>query len=123
MNDKYVAIHGLVVDYPEYRYETNHLIDLLGNKLSENVKENIKQLGVEHRFFIRPIENYIGKSNNQSQINDDGEPISDLSASVAKKCLSKLGLTPKDVTCLVTASENSDYQSPGLAPILSLIHI
>ena len=118
MNDKHVAIHGLVVDYPEYRYETNHLIDLLGNKLSENVKENIKQLGVEHRFFIRPIENYIGKSNNQNQINDDGEPISDLSASVAKECLSKLGLTPNDVTCLVTASENSDYQSPGLAPIL-----
>ena len=113
-----VSIYGLEVDYPENEYSTNSLLELMGDKLSNQVQDNIRQLGVEKRCFIRPIEYYIGNNSNLENINFNAEPISDLSAKVAKTCISKLGLNPNEITCLVTASENNDYQSPGLAPIL-----
>ena len=47
-----VYITKLESEFPEFKYSTNELIDLLGNKLSEDVKENIQQLGVKNRFFI-----------------------------------------------------------------------
>ena len=53
MNDDYeIMISGLTREYPEHKYSTNEMIDHLGNKLTEKVKENILQLGVENRFFI-----------------------------------------------------------------------
>ena len=51
-----IGLSGLTRDYPAYRYSTQELIDILGNKLSEKVRENIHQLGVENRYFIRPFE-------------------------------------------------------------------
>ena len=113
-----VSIYGLEVAYPENEYSTDSLLDLMGDKLSSQVQENIKQLGVESRYLIRPIEYYIGNNPDLEDVNLNAEPISDLSADVAKTCMSKLGLSSNDITCLVTASENNDYQSPGLAPIL-----
>jgi len=113
-----VSIYGLQVEYPKNEYSTDSLLDLMGDKLSNQVQENIKQLGVEKRCFIRPVEYYIGNNNELEDINSNQEPISDLSAEVAKKCISKLGINLNEITCLVTASENNDYQSPGLAPIL-----
>ena len=59
MDDYNIMISGLTRVYPEYKYSTNEMVDLLGNKLTDNVKENIVQLGVENRFFIRPFEQYI----------------------------------------------------------------
>ena len=55
MEDYNIMISGLTREYPEYKYSTNEMVDLLGNKLTDNVKENIVQLGVENRFFIRPF--------------------------------------------------------------------
>ena len=49
-NDVYIT--QLESEFPKFKYSTNELIDLLGNKLSEDVKENIQQLGVKNRFFI-----------------------------------------------------------------------
>ena len=112
------SIYGLEVAYPENEYSTDSLLDLMGDKLSSQVQENIKQLGVKSRYLIRPIEYYIGNNPDLEDVNLNAEPISDLSADVAKTCMSKLGLSSNDITCLVTASENNDYQSPGLAPIL-----
>ena len=66
MNDHNVSITGLTRQYPEFRYSTNELINAMENKLTEQVKENILQLGVEHRYFIRSFDHYINKS---------GEPI------------------------------------------------
>ena len=112
------SIYGLEVAYPENEYSTDSLLDLMSDKLSSQVQENIKQLGVKSRYLIRPIEYYIGNNPDLEDVNLNAEPISDLSADVAKTCMSKLGLSSNDITCLVTASENNDYQSPGLAPIL-----
>jgi len=117
MNNE-VGLIGLERDYPQYKYSTKELIDILGNKLSEKVKENIFQLGVENRYFIRPIESYIGNPKSSINSETDGEPISDLSAKVAKQCLNKLGFKTDDITCLVSAYENNDFQSPGLGSIL-----
>lgn len=113
-----INLNGLTRGYPEYRYSTQELIDVLGNKLSERVKENIRQLGVENRYFIRPFERYIENSGERIKSNNDGEPISDLCANVAKECLSNLGLKLDDITCLVAAFEDNDFLSPGLASIL-----
>jgi len=109
---------GLECNYPKFKYTTKELIDILGNKLTEKVKENINELGVNNRHFIRPIEQYIGDTEEQINSHGGSEPISDFSAEVAKKCISNLGLKPENITCLVAASENSDYQSPGMASIL-----
>lgn len=114
-----VGISGIEFAYPEYKYTTKELFDILGNKISDRVKENILQLGVEQRYFVKPIENYLLNYEGTSPSSGNHkEPISDLSAEVAKKCISNLGIKPDDITCLVAASENNDYLSPGLSSIL-----
>lgn len=114
-----VGLIGIQFAYPEFKYTTKELIDTLGNKLSEKVKENISQLGVNERYFVRPIEHYLENFEGTYPSSDKHkEPISDLAADVAKQCISKLGLTPNDITCVLAASENSDYLSPGLSSIL-----
>ncbi len=118
MNDFDVGISGLTREYPDFKYSTQELIDILGNKLSEQVKENINQLGVKNRFFIRPIEQYISNSGERIRSLKDGEPISELCTKVGKKCLSNLGLNTNDITCLVTGFEDNDFLSPGLSSIL-----
>lgn len=112
-----VFLNGLVCKYPKYHYTTQELINQLDDSLSDDVKENIIQLGVKERYFIRPFKNYLHPS--EHVVNGpDEEPISDLSAEVAKECLSKLKINPEEISGLLVASEHSDYQSPGLAPIL-----
>jgi 3-oxoacyl-[acyl-carrier-protein] synthase III len=118
MNNSDVGIIGLTRDYPEFKYSTKEMIDLLGNKLSERVKENIFQLGVENRYFIRPFERYIKNFGERIKSNSDGEPISDLCTKVAQKCLSDLDLTNNDISCIVAAYEDNDFLSPGLSSIL-----
>jgi 3-oxoacyl-[acyl-carrier-protein] synthase III len=114
-----VGIVGIEFDYPEHKYSTQKLFDILGNKISDRVKNNISQLGVENRYFVKPIEHYLINSESTHPADDNhAEPISDLAAQVAQKCLTNLGLNFDDITCLVAASENNDYQSPGLSSIL-----
>jgi 3-oxoacyl-[acyl-carrier-protein] synthase III len=112
-----IGITGLTREYPEFKYSTKELIDILGNKLSEKVKENIFQLGVKERYFTRPIESYIETPNKQINSTEDNEPISDLSAKIINQCLEKLGLKHNDIKCLVAGYENNDYLSPGLGSI------
>ncbi len=117
MNNNDIGITGLIRDYPEFKYSTKELIDIMGNKLSDKVKENIYQLGVEDRYFTRPIQSYIETQSIQINAIDDSEPISDLSAKIVNQCLEKLGLKHDDITCLVAGYENNDYMSPGLGSI------
>ena len=116
MDDYNIMISGLTREYPEYKYSTNEMVDLLGNKLTDNVKENIVQLGVENRFFIRPFEQYI--QSDEKRIKSGGEPISDLCTKTAEKCLQNLGLNKNDITCIVAAFEDNDFLSPGLSSIV-----
>ena len=109
-----VSIRGIEFGYPEHRYSTGEMFDILGGRISEGVKQNIRQLGVQNRYFVKPMENYL----DGAEAAGGKEPISDLSAQVAKRCMAKLGLDPGDITCLVAASENSDYLSPGLSSVL-----
>ena len=118
MSDNSIGIIGLTRQYPEFKYSTKEMIDALGNKLTEKVKENILQLGVENRYFVRPLDRYVSKSSEQIKSVPDGEPISDLCKNVGEKCLSNLGLTKNDVTCIVAAFEDNDFLSPGLSSIL-----
>ena len=118
MSDNSIGIIGLTRQYPEFKYSTKEMIDALGNKLTEKVKENILQLGVENRYFVRPLDRYVSKSGEQIKSVPDGEPISDLCKNVGEKCLSNLGLTKNDVTCIVAAFEDNDFLSPGLSSIL-----
>jgi 3-oxoacyl-[acyl-carrier-protein] synthase III len=117
MND--TGVIGIEYEYPQHQYTTNELFDILGNKLSEQVKENIRQLGVDKRHFVKPIENYLSNIEGTHPSSDDhNEPISDLAASVAKKCISELGIKENEITTLLAASENNDYLSPGLSSLL-----
>lgn len=118
MDNNDIGITGLTRDYPEFQYSTKEMIDLLESKLTEKVKENIFQLGVEKRHFIRPFDHYISKSEESINSNSNTEPISDLCTNVAQKCLTNLGLTKNDVTCIVAAFEDNDFLSPGLSSIL-----
>jgi 3-oxoacyl-[acyl-carrier-protein] synthase III len=118
MSDNSVGIIGLTRQYPEFKYSTKEMIDVLENKLTEKVKENIFQLGVENRYFVRPLDRYVSKSGEQIKSVPEGEPISDLCKNVGEKCLSNLGLTKNDVTCIVAAFEDNDFLSPGLSSIL-----
>lgn len=114
-----IGISGIQFDYPEYKYTTQELFDILGNKLSEKVQDNIMKLGVEERYFIKPIEHYLHNPEGTHPSSDlHKEPISDLCAQVGKKCLEGLNLKAEDISCLLTASENNDYLSPGLSSIL-----
>lgn len=114
-----VGIKGIQFEYPEFKYTTDELFDIFGNKISDKVKENIRKLGVEQRYFIKPMEHYLTNSEGTHPSSDlHKEPISDLSAKVAKKCLDNLNLKPDDISCIVAASENNDYLSPGLSSIL-----
>ena len=117
MSQNDIGITGLIRDYPKFKYSTKELIDILGNKLSEKVKENIYQLGVEERYFTRPIESYIETPSTQINSINDNEPISDLSAKIVNQCLEKLGLKHDDIKCLVAAYDNNDFMSPGLGSI------
>jgi len=118
MNNQDVEIKGLIRDYPEFSYSTKELIDSLGNKLSEEVKENIFQLGVENRHFIRPFEQFLSNSSQKIHSLGDDEPISELCAKIGQQCLENLGLNINDITCLVTGFEDNDFLSPGLSSIV-----
>jgi len=118
MSNFEVEISGLTREYPNFKYGTQELMDILGNKLSDQVKENINQLGVKNRFFVRPIEQYISNSGERVRSLEDGEPISELCTKVGKKCISNLGLDTNDITCLVTGFEDNDFLSPGLSSIV-----
>lgn len=118
MNNQDVEIKGLIRDYPEFSYTTKELIDSLGNKLSEEVKENIFQLGVENRHFIRPFEQFLSNSSQKIHSLGDDEPISELCAKIGQQCLENLGLNTNDITCLVTGFEDNDFLSPGLSSIV-----
>lgn len=114
-----VGIKGIEFEYPEFKYTTQELFDILGNKLSEKVRDNINKLGVEQRYFVKPIEHYLNNSEGTHPSSDSHkEPISDLSAKVAKKCLDNLNFKSEDISCIIAASENNDYLSPGLSSIL-----
>jgi len=114
-----LGIIGIETDFPDFSYTTNELFDILGNKISDKVKENITSLGVKHRNFIRPIEYYLQNSERTDPSSKNHmEPISDLSARVAQKCLTNLDIKPEKIKCLLAASENNDYLSPGLSSIL-----
>ena len=78
MSDSSIGIIGLTRQYPEFKYNTKEMMDALGNKLTEKVKENILQLGVENRYFVRPLDSYVSKLGEQIKSIPDGEPISDL---------------------------------------------
>ena len=39
-----IGIVGIEFDYPEHKYSTRELFDILGNKISDRVKNNITQL-------------------------------------------------------------------------------
>jgi len=118
MNKKDVVISGLVCEYPEFRYTTNDMFNVIGDKISETVKNNILKLGVDSRHFVRPIEDYLDIPKESINVRYGSEPISDISTSVGNKCLDMLGLKKDEITCLVAASENNDYQSPGLSSIV-----
>ena len=75
MSESNLIISGLTRMYPEFKYSTEEMIEALGNKLSENVKENIYQLGVKNRYFVRTFDRYISKSSERIKSNADGEPI------------------------------------------------
>lgn len=113
-----IGIIGLIRDYPEFKYTTKEMIDVLGNKLSEEVKDNIFQLGVEERYFTRPIESYLDTQPHQINSIDDDEPISNICSKIAQKCIDDLGLKHDDIKCIIAAYENSDYLSPGLGSII-----
>jgi 3-oxoacyl-[acyl-carrier-protein] synthase III len=114
-----IGLKGIQFDYPEFKYGTEELFDILGNKLSEKVRDNIRKLGVSERYFVKPIDHYLSNSEGTHPSSDSHkEPISDLSAKVAKKCLDSLNLKPENISCLLAASENNDYLSPGLSSIL-----
>jgi 3-oxoacyl-[acyl-carrier-protein] synthase III len=111
-------ISGLTREYPEHKYSTIEMIEMLGNKLTNKVQENILQLGVENRCFIRPFERYIQPNGDRIKSDSDGEPISDLCTKTAEKCLQNLGLNKNDITCVVAAFEDNDFLSPGLSSII-----
>ena len=118
MSDYEIMISGLTREYPEHKYSTNEMIEMLGNKLTNKVQENILQLGVENRCFIRPFERYIQPNGDRIKSDSDGEPISDLCTKTAEKCLQNLGLNKNDITCVVAAFEDNDFLSPGLSSII-----
>lgn len=118
MSNYEIMISGLTREYPEYKYSTNEMIEMLGNKLTDKVQENILQLGVENRCFIRPFERYIQSNGDRIKSDSDGEPISDLCTKTAEKCLQNLGLNKNDITCVVAAFEDNDFLSPGLSSII-----
>lgn len=119
MEENSINLLGLHTTYPEHQYSTQSLIETLGNKLSDKVKENIKQLGVDQRFLIRPLEQYLDNKAEKIKSIKDGEPISDICTSIGKKCLNHLDLKPDDISCLIAASEDNDFLSPGLAPVVA----
>jgi 3-oxoacyl-[acyl-carrier-protein] synthase III len=114
-----LGIIGIEFEYPEFEYTTDALFEILGNKISEQVKNNIRQLGVEKRYFVKPLESYLTNfETTHPSSNDHEEPISELAAKTAKKCIASLGLKNEDITCLLAVSENNDYLSPGLSSLL-----
>lgn len=114
-----LILSGLSRKYPKYQYSTDKMIEILGNKLSKNTIENIKQLGVNNRYFVKPFEHYLTNTKSTDIFAEDYvEPISDLTKEVALDCLDNLGINKNEITCLVSASENSDYLSPGLSSLL-----
>ena len=123
MSESNLIISGLTRAYPEFKYNTEEMIEALGNKLSEDVKENIYQLGVKNRYFVRPFDRYISKSSERIKSNADGEPISDLCVKVAEKCLSDLNLKKSDITCIVAAYEDNDFPIPLLPLVINTIFL
>ena len=53
MSNFEVEISGLTREYPNFKYGTQELMDILGNKLSDQVKENISLMSINIKTSIR----------------------------------------------------------------------
>ena len=52
-----------------------------------------------------------------------GTANSDLALPACVKAIENAGITPNDIDAIIVGTVSSDYNFPGMAPILSLIHI
>ncbi len=102
-----VNVVSISSSVPKHRYKTEDMIDKFPSEISEEVKQNILNLGVNYRNLLFPLED-----SNSKEISED---ISNVAIDAIKKCVKAAGLGYNDINHLVVTSDASDYLCPGLS--------
>lgn len=99
---------------PTHRYLTKEMIELFPQELSDEVKQNILNLGVSTRYFVNPVD-----FSSKSELTPDrGDPVADLNAIACRRALESSSLGLKDVDYLIATYDSSAFLCPGLSSVL-----
>jgi len=104
----------LSIAVPEYRYSTGEMIEFFPEKLSDDLEQNILNLGVSERYLSFPLD-LLFKS---KLLHVDEDPVAEVCVATCKDALKDSGVSPKDVEYLIAAYDSSSFLCPGLSNYL-----
>jgi len=99
---------------PRYKYSTEEMMELFPEGLSDDLEQNILNLGVSERFLAFPLD-LLFKSKLPPV---DEEPVAEVCAAACREALKSFGVHPKEVDYLIAAYDSSTFLCPGLSNYL-----
>ena len=106
-----MRIASVATHLPSHAISTERMIQNYPCELSEEVKRNIANLGVQTRHFSTPLSELFAGEESESL------RIAKICAKAAT-ALTHKGIDPQTANYLITVSEDSDYLCPGLSNTL-----
>jgi polyketide synthase Type III len=99
---------------PKHKYSTKEMIELFPQKLSDDLKQNILNLGVSERYLAYPLDSLF-----KSKLpHADEEPVAEVCVAACKQALKSSGVSPKDIDYFIAAYDSSGFLCPGLSNYL-----
>jgi predicted naringenin-chalcone synthase len=109
-----VHINQLSTAVPKYRYSTKEMIELFPQKLSDDLQQNILNLGVSERYLAYPLD-LLFKSKLPHACE---EPVTEVCVAACKQTLKSSGVTLKDIDYFIATYDSSSFLCPGLSNYL-----
>jgi predicted naringenin-chalcone synthase len=90
------------------------MIELFPQELSDDLQQNILNLGVSERYLTYPLD-LLFKS---KLPHADEEPVAEVCVAACKQALKSSGVSPKDVDYFIATYDSSGFLCPGLSNYL-----
>jgi len=110
-----MRINQLSIAVPKNRYSTEDMVQLFPEKFSDDLKQNILNLGVSERYLAYPLDKLF-KSKHAYADNDD--PVADVCVSACRTALGESGISAEDIDFLIASYDCSGFLCPGLSNFL-----
>ncbi len=107
----YISILKIVTKFPPFRYSIKELVELLGNRVSDEAKEFfINSLGISTVYHSI---DYTSASMSDTVYTVPHVSLIDMYANAARECLEKCSVSPRQVSSLIVADDNMQLLDPA----------